>query len=766
MFDILFKYSPVVYEQGQWIWHSRPASLALFALTSLIVFTLLLAYRRTTTTLQRSWHVALIVIRGACLAILAFCLLEPALSVSTIVTQKSSVLVLVDDSESMSIPDAPGGQRRMQQVAAWLDGDAQRDGVLHRLEENFRVATFRFDARVQPLSGTEALKAGGKSTNIAQALSFAAQQAQQRALSGVILVTDGAASAGADPLHAVRDLIAGNVPVFTVGVGTKIAHDVQIAKVSATPAVLENDMVEVNALLQARGYVDQKAEIELRESGTVLQRQSVTLDEASKRVSMSFAPRAGFAQYTLAVQPLPREVVASNNQKSFLVNSRKRTARILYVEEISPWEFKFIQRALEGDPAVQLTALLKTGQEKFLRLGLRDANELAQGFPKSAAELFGYQAVILRNVPADFFSAEQLQLLHDFVDKRGGGFMMLGGMKSFSEGRYNNTPVAELLPLELLPLFAADGRAIPPQFHEEFRFTPMAEYLNTPLLQLDPEPLANLKMWEALPLLQGYNPLGGAKPGATILAVHPLHRAESPRIVLATQRFGRGRVAALATGTTWRWQMHREHTDMTHERFWRQLARWLSVTAPEAVAVELERESFSPHESVAIHIEVRDSVFAPQLQANVTVKITGPRQQATSLQAATDLTGEQIGEAAKYLANFETATEGLYHVEILAHDRQGRYLGNAESAFFVEPSQAELANPDVQSPLLQRLAEMTKGRYFPIAQAQDLPDALKIAESSYSKMAEHDVWDAPVFFLAMVLLLAAEWYIRRARGLS
>lgn len=767
MFDLLFKYSPVVYEQGQWIWRSRAGGFLLFALAAAVALLLFLSYRRTTAALRPGWHAALIALRLSSFAILAFCLLEPALSVSTVVTNKSAVLVLVDDSQSMSIPDAPQGRQRIQQVAGWLGSASQASSVLGRLEENFRVSTFRFGERVEPLAETDALKAAGKSTDIAQALSFAAQQAQQRALSGVILVTDGAASADADPLQTARNLIASNVPVFTVGVGTKIANDVHLAKVNAAPAVLENDMVEVNALIQARGYADQKVDIELREGGAVLQRQSLTLRESGARVSMLFAPpRAGFAQYTLAVQPQARELVASNNHRSFLVNSRKRTARILYVEEISPWEFKFVQRALEGDPAVQLTALLKTGPEKFLRLGLRDGRELAEGFPKSAAELFGYQALIFRNVPADFFSAEQLQLVHDFVDKRGGGFMMLGGMKSFSEGGYNNTAVAELLPVDLLPVIAADGRAIPPQFHEEFRFTPTAEYLNMPLLQLDAEPLTNLKFWESLPLLQGYNPLGAAKPGATTLAVHPLHRPESPRIILATQRYGRGRTAILATGTTWLWQMHREHTDMTHERFWRQLARWLSTQSPAPVTAELERESYSPHENIALHIEVMDSIFAPQHNANVTVKIAAPNQPAITLQAGADLSGERDGVSARYLANFAAPQEGLYQVEVLAHDRQGHYLGRAETAFIVEPSQAELANPDLQAPLLQRLADMTKGRYFPIAQAQDLPEALKVAHSSYSKLAEHEVWDAPVFFLAIVLLLAAEWYIRRSRGLS
>ncbi len=766
MLDFLFKYSPVVYEQGKWFLRYQPSAL-IVALLFLLVALFVLGYRRTTSPLQRKWHVLLLGLRVVSLAALIFCLMEPALSVSTVVSQKSAVLVLVDDSESMTIPDAPEGQARISQVRQWLGNSAQAGTILQRLQENFRVETFRFGAQVEPLNDTGELRAQGKSTNLGQALEFAARRAQQSALSGVVLVTDGAASAGKDPLQSARDLIAVNVPLFTVGVGTKIANDVQIAKVNATPAVLENAMVEVNALLQARGHTDASVNVELREGNTVLQRQAVTLREPSTRVSLQFAPpRSGFAKYTLAIPPQTQELVTSNNQKSFLINSRNRTARILYVEELHPWEFKFLSRALEGDAATQLTALLKTGAEKFYRLGLRDPSELAKGFSKQRTELFGYHAIVFGSIPASFFSAEQLQLVHDFVAERGGGFMMLGGLKAFAQGGYHDTPLAELLPVELPAFTNTDGRAIPPQLNEEFRFTPTAEYLAMPLLQMAPDPLANAQLWDKLPLLQGYNPLGPAKPGATILAVHPLHRTESPRIIMATQRYGRGRSAALATSTTWRWQMHRDHRDMTHERFWRQLMRWLSAQSPDPVTIEMERESYSPSENVTMHIEVMDSTFVPYKNANVSMKITTPDNQSVTLLASTDLAAERTGELAKYVGNYEAGLEGIYQVEVLVHDKQGHFLGKAESAFFVEPSQAELANADLQAPVLQRLAELTNGRYFHVREAGALPDAIKVARSSFSKLTEHDLWDAPILFFAITLLLGVEWFIRRAKGLS
>jgi hypothetical protein len=338
--------------------------------------------------------------------------------------------------------------------------------------------------------------------------------------------------------------------------------------------------------------------------------------------------------------------------------------------------------------------------------------------------------------------------------------MMLGGRYSFSQGGYNETVVADLLPVHLPPLLGVDGRAIPLQLQEEFRFTPTAEGMASPLLQLDPDAISNTQLWESLPSLQGYNPLGPAKSGASVLAVHPLHQAGTPRILLATERYGRGRTALLATSTTWRWQMHLDHRDMTHERFWRQLLRWLSLQSPDPVRVTMERESYSPAEPMMMQIEVMDSSFAAQENVNVELRVSGP-EGVVALSASPDL-----GKAGNYIAHFEPSQEGLYTVEVLAHDQAGGFLGKAESAFFVEPSHAELAHADLQAPLLQRLAEISGGRYFHLSEAGNLPDAITVSKSSFSKLTEQEIWDAPIFFLAITLFLAAEWFIRRWKGLS
>jgi uncharacterized membrane protein len=758
MFEYLLKFSPAVYAQGQWHWRWQPALFLILLFAICILLFAIFCYTRTASPLRRNWRSTLIALRFTAIALILFCLLEPVLSVSTTVPRKSSVLVLVDDSKSMSIEDAGRGDSRREQVAGWLGSE---QGALASLGKNFRLETFRFANQVSPMASLKDLRGDGPGTDLAHALEFAAKQAQKGALSGVILITDGVASQGGDPLPVAAKLATQKIPLFTVGVGAKVAHDVQIAKVEAQRSVLENSAFEISALVQNRGLANRTVTLELRDNDGVVQSQSVRLGERSTRVTMQVAPdRKGFMKYTLAVPPLSGESVVANNELSFLVNTRDRTARVLFVEELHGWEFKFIRRAMDSDNAILLTSLTRTGPEKFYRQGLRHQDELRNGFPANRRELFGYEAIILGSVPAKDFTDAQFALLRDFVVERGGGLLMLGGPKGLAQGGYATTPLIDLLPVELGDAGAIDAQGLPQLAHERFSLALTTEALSSSILQLDPDPLVNRQRWEQMPKLSGYNPLGQAKPGASVLGVHPLHTPASPRIIFATERVGRGRSAVLATSSTWKWRMGLSHTDQSPERFWRQLMRWLSLQAPEPVSITLERENYAPGETVTMTIEACDSSFTAQREAQLSVQMKNPDGRTQLLDAS-----PVLGRPGVFEANVAAQANGLYQIEVLADGKDGKLLGRAASAFFVEPSRAELANADLQSSLLQRMAEISGGRYFHISEAGQLSESIAVSKSAYSRVTEQEIWDAPIFFLAIVVLLAAEWFIRRSRGL-
>ena len=87
-----------------------------------------------------------------------------------------------------------------------------------------------------------------------------------------------------------------------------------------------------------------------------------------------------------------------------------------------------------------------------------------------------------------------------------------------------------------------------------------------------------------LPPLTTVNPIRAIKPGATVLLTGTDERRRD-QVVLASQRYGRGKSIALPVQDSWLWQMHASMRleDQTHENFWRQLLRWLVDGVPDAV---------------------------------------------------------------------------------------------------------------------------------------------------------------------------------------
>lgn len=177
-----------------------------------------------------------------------------------------------------------------------------------------------------------------------------------------------------------------------------------------------------------------------------------------------------------------------------------------------------------------------------------------------------------------------------------------------------------------------------------------------------------------------------------------------------------------------------------------------------------------------MHINALDSSFKAVNNANLTVTVTAPfdsgaRSQVSRgdppvgsiriLDVLPDLT-----RPGQYKAQFSPLDEGLYEIEVQATDQAGKFLGRASSSFFVSENHVEFQRPDLQEPILKRISEISGGKYMHISAADNIADELAVAESSYSKTVERDIWDSPALFFAILLLLAAEWIARRAKGLS
>jgi uncharacterized membrane protein len=461
--------------------------------------------------------------------------------------------------------------------------------------------------------------------------------------------------------------------------------------------------------------------------------------------------------FRFKVAPQEGEVVTQNNTRESIINVRDDTERILYFEGEPRWEFKFINRAVADDKNLLSVSLQRTADNKYMRLR-GDADEIVGGFPKTREELFKYRGLILGSVEAGLFSGDQLQMIADFVDRRGGGLLVLGGPRSLGEGGYGGTPVADALPLLIDPR----TRASEPAPLARLRVTPTRPGQTHAATQLAPTEAASLSRWSQLPLVTTVNAPLPAKPGATVL-LNGTDEAGRLRNVLAWQPYGRGKAIALTVQDTWNWQMHASipEDDQTHENFWRQMMRWLVDGVPSQVDVRVSTERVDPGEPVTIDATVVDPQFVELNDATVVAQVSRP--DGTSETIPLQWTGERDGH---YRGTFVSTKQGAYEVAVDATRAGGQVVGTSTAYVSAVPSEAEYFDPTLHAQSLKRIAQETGGRFYTPSDAHGLAEDIRYAGRGVTAVEERELWNMPIILVTLLGLVCAEWGYRRAVGLA
>lgn len=737
-------------------------------LAGLIVALVWLTYLKTTRELSPAWKTTLVANRSFILILLFFCLLRPVINTVQVSPQETYLAVLFDDSLSMSISDVEGGQTRQQAVAEKF----YQDGVIDQLAESFQIRSFRFNKQTSRIADLEGLAPEGTSSSLDQALAYVDAQLNGLPLGGVVIVSDGADNSDSDPLLTAQDFGARQIPIFTVGVGeAEIPQDIGIVNVSAAKTVLEGSVFNVQLSLLHAGFEGQEVAVSINDGDVEVVREVVTLGEGgvTRRFELDVTPdRQEKIVYDLQVELQSGELIAENNEYSFLVdNSVKEALDILYIEGHPRNEYKFIRRAVANDDSIRLATYLQTGPEKFYRQGIESPTELSSGFPEDKESLFQYEALVLGDIEASFFDQEQLEMIEEFVAERGGGLLMSGMV---DEG-FVGTGIADVLPLTLV-----EEGFLPPQLRggikrgdqptgEAFfpRRTNNGQY--SPLMRLAASDLENNAAWSALPELQGVYVTGRAKPGATVLLEHPYLQYQNQALpVIAQQRYGSGRSMSITTASTWRWQMMLPAADQSQETLWRQILRWLAVSAPERITLDFDREFYNVGDEVNVTATVLDDQYLPDNDATLWLQSVDPLGNPTDSPMQWDIEDDGV-----YRSSFIVEEEGVY--ELLADVASATGTGGADSsektaAFVVTPSLREYTNAELDSGLLSRIADSSGGGYFALADASGLAEAVEFTPNAYSQQVQIDLWDRPWLLLLLILLLCSDWILRRLRGLS
>jgi uncharacterized membrane protein len=758
MFEFFFKYPIPVFTKGKLVLlGSWPGWVLLLLIVASVAGLGWLIRSRLPEAAPRmqTWRAGVVWLLQSLLVTLVLVLLwRPAISVAELKSQQNMIAVLVDDSRSMAIADSGDDKKTTREAAALKAlGDDRNNGILAGLQRRFQTRVYRLDGGIARVTKAEEMQPTASATHINDGLKQFAAETADLPVGAVVLLSDGDENGGGVDLDTISALRNRRLPVHTVGFGKEQAgHDVEVDEVSVASRAMADSRMKATVSFHQRGYAGAKTTLAVRDGDKILASKDVALgQEGSIQTETVFfnAGTAGVKHMQFSLEPLGGEENVANNATARLVTVSGDRRRILYVEGEPRWEYKFIRRAAEDDHGMQVVSMLRTTENKIYRQGISDPKELADGFPVKAEDLFAYDGIIIGSVEAGYFTPRQQELLREFVDKRGGGLLFLGGRYALADGGWGASSVTELI-----PTFLPNGKNT---FHRDPATAQLTDAgAESAVTRLVDDPVKNVERWKKLPYMMDYQEAGTPKPGATVLAEMSAGRGKLP--LLVTQNYGRGRTAVMATSGTWRWQMSQALGDPTHDLFWQQLLRWVAADSPGRVVASMPVQRLMDDGRVRLTAMVRDKEYTPAPDARVVAHMIGP--EGTS--ALVDMRPVP-NNAGSFQAEWTAEKPGSYVAEVTA-GRGAEELGRDVLTFERTDGVAENFHTEQNRELLEKLSSQTGGKYWKADELGRLPSEISYSEAGISVRDTKELWNMPIVFLLLLGLMSGEWLLRRKWG--
>lgn len=728
--------------------------------------------------LTRSQRATLAGLRLGFVLLVLLSMLRPVIETTRSEKLRATLAVLIDSSRSMQVEDSLGGASRWRSGLEML---AEAEADLAGLAEDWDIVGYRFDSELAPAPFTEgrfALPAAaeGEQSALGAALSDLADRLSDQTVLGIVLISDGAQRAAPPrdqaPQLGMRKLAADGAPLFAVAVGSPGAGgdaDLAMEDLAVSDTLFADAPAEVTGRLRTQGYANRRVRAQLLWEDPagemrVVDAQEIDINTSSQSypVRLRHTPTTpGEQKVVLRVEPLEGEIVTGNNESGTFVSVREGGVRVLYLagaqrQQGAPGiEQRFVRTALASSPDIALERIVCDYS------GRRVLN--VEDLPKN-----GYDVFLLDDIDKDALDLATWRTLATRV-REGAGLMMLGGFHSFGPGGHRESPLADILPLEI-------GPAERQRFDERLRkdvhlagpinLRPTSAGSRHPIVQLaDPSSGArSADVWAKLPPLDGANRLDPAllKPNARVLLESVGGR---PAPLLVEGQPGAGRALALAVDSTWRWVL--AGSGDAHRRFWRQTVLWLAKKdgrPDRPVWIDLAARRTPRGATLAFEVRLAESegsnaqTAPPDVQASVTTP------EGKTLTIPLQRRGDRLTGVVR-----DTQAAGDYRVTAKAA-RDGATIGTAEARFLTPSTDLELDRPAADPALLGQLAAMTSGAGGRLLAPEELPGLLKELAAKKPDVREEVIaritlWDNWGVLLGMTGLLVTEWWLRKRWGL-
>jgi hypothetical protein len=692
-------------------------------------------------------------------------------------------------------------------------GEPDAPSLLERLEDGYAVRIYTFAGAVSeadrrrlgepdgPTTGPTTLPPAQQQTDLAAALDKALADTPAERLAGVLLLTDGRHNAAAQVEPAARRLGVLGVPVCAIALGAREPPiDAAVLALDAPQTVYAKDTVRITAKLKLDGLAGRTAHVRLLEDDTLLDEREVRIPAQTFRtqVELSHDPEtAGVRSYRVAVDGFNGEALRANNACPLAVSVTDDRIQVLLADGRPRWEMRYLKNLFAGrDRTVKLqyvvfdpdrVAGLKPPPRGPAAAGLPADEVQAGGLPADLGEWLKFDLVILGDVPPEHLTGEHLQALRAFVMDRGGTLIVIAGRRHMP-GAYGGTALAELLPVRLGP----DPAAAAADRRRGFRIALTPQGREDVIMRQAVQPERNLEIWAAMPRLYWRLPVAGAKEGADVLAyaltasapddVRPdkpagptdeqtlrrRRRFMRRHPLIAVHRAGMGKVVFLATDRTWRLRYRKG--DVHHHKFWGQVLRWATADKLPAgtahVKLGTDRARYTPKST----IRLRARIIGPDLDPVVSSEVTACVYQGRRLVLRKKL-DYQPNSAGRYAAQLGELPSGEYRVELEAPPLEAILAAEGAEKVAIRFTVAATV-PDEQTELLadrgllRRVASLTGGQVAEPGAAGELLAAFGPGAIVRRQTRQLVLWSSWPYLVTILILLTAEWLLRKKVGLA
>ena len=765
MFDFLFNY-PLSTWEGARVSFSTAWPWWLIGL-ALLLGLLCVSAALLRLPVSKGRRITVGIIQSVLLALVMLMLLRPVLLVDEVRRDDNVVAVVIDSSNSMGFPASNDSSNSRFDAA-----QAAFDDVRSELENTFETRLYTLGDQLKPAIDNETLTLAGARTDLAGGLRELLDQSSADELAAVVLLSDGGNNAETMDVEWWNRLRQAEVPVHTVGVGPEqVAGDFELADVFLPTHFPPNTTVTARARIKHPGNAT-NVRLRVKQGNALRYASTVALQSGASETTHEFS----FPSGDEGVQSLQFEVLPDADDKNSVNNVVQRVMnvnhapkRILYVEGEPRWEYKFLRRAVANDASIDIVSLLRTSPNKFYRQGVSSSRELENGFPLTRENLFGYDAIIIGSLEAAELSVEQQANVRDFVAERGGALLMLGGTSGLSDGGWGRSAVQAALPVQL----ETDSGSLNNTFQRErvqvelTDFGKRAEWLKLPSPADAPrfdgegstEGLGREDdAWASLPELADIQRLGKPKAGAQVM----MQTAQSKEPVLVWHRYGKGRSYVLATSGTWRWQMSLPSEDQRHETFWQNLTAELTANVTTRLSIDAGPAVQRDRKAAAVDVVALAQDFTAYQASDIVAVLTTPDGARRDVSLVPD-----INFPGRFLVNVDYESVGPHAISIELQDAEDALEVNvhqdqarAETWWMVENNTAEYFSPELQSGVLQRIADESGGSFRLLSAMNQLPSALLAKNNALTLQNELPLWNMPVLFLLLILGKLFEWLLR------